>query len=1105
MNPITFKYFVKIGASPITINYNGGMVYNSDADTTIVVQYKQTFNTVTYASTLEMKYARSTDLTNWTIMTNLPGGIGQGRYTLAIYADSATTDFVSYPQYSSITYPVFTVSSNSGSYPWYTSHDAVSWTQQANIPFTANARILRYLKSLSVANQSNARLSLNTLFSVADDVISTATVTSTTGSNYGSVSAVSHDRGVTWQVPSNFQSVSETFPGNYLQYGYYVDKSGVGGILTGTTGAVKMSDTSEPYAVWHGSRSVNGVNSIEYSRPNLGQVISDTDYSGIGTSVVNPLDYNPVGYHETSTMKVVVDSYGRLMITTDDWATKTLQAGLYSEGISRSAGIVQFIGGTGNNQFVIFCSGTVAKTTDGWTTWTWDQTTLPAKILAVYPSWNTANSTRPPFTTCTQLEDNVFAFGLGWVAVIYTTDNGSTWGHVSTTGVSQYIMQIFKAPNTPDVYVKLFSVGVYSIRSTTGVWATTLSTALNSSFSLTSFNFNFYNAADNAYYFPSSGTSSYKHTANANGTFPSAVGVSTALPGFTGATSLMSITQQVQNGGRVMKYGNGLYSFTHPKNNTIQIVDSVNKTSKIFLMSTTISTLGTSASASQIGGGLTATIATGDTTNIRVFGDFWSSAYTTNGGTSWTQDNQFQTSVGITTIPSIELEYDKSFTGSLPTTISLTTTGTGYTSDPTITISAPTGPNPVPAEINTISRFSNSISSFTLKNVGNGYLTPPTITVTGGGGSGAIVPTIQPVKYYTYVNIIDPDNLLKNPYNYQFTFAIAPAQGSQITTATTGNDYIFKGTGDTSSAFVAKRHPGYMFGSNQIGGQQSVGTMPNIDLSKIIAIDTSSISGAGIANAFYNALTITSSQLPKRIFIYDRDGAGGDVVKYKYIDKFFTNLPAYSRVNPIARNISGNGTLINSSLYNLDPYMVPMSITSIEAANQYDSNKTNFVTISRSTSDGVDLTVNWEFWSATYDNVADTMTLRDKIYDIVTVHPASEFATNMVTNEQREKYLYFNAGAVKATPSSLATTWCVCKYTTSIVNFSSVITNFELKVTTDSGATFTVVTGMPVNGVLPIWNDNEQKWTVYDSTNRLFYYATDINGPWTSVPSPTGI
>ena len=1102
MNPITFKYFIKLGtSSSITTTYYGAWFYNSDADTTVVYQIKNMQNMVDYSTTREEKYARSTELTNWTVMTNVPGGLSKGRYAQAIYADSIITDFVSYP--SSVN--TFNVSTNSSSYPWYTSHDAVNWTQQTDVPVSANARTIMYVKNLSVANQANVKVTLNSLYSFGDDVISSAIITDGMNTTYGASGKVSHDRGVTWQTPSNFQVLTESYPSRFLKYGYYLDKYGtIGGLLSADAGTVRVSDTSEPYAVWHGSRSILGINNAEYARPSIGMPTTEFNPNNINTTSINPLDYNPVAYHETSTMKVVADSYGRLMYTTDDWATKTLEDGLYDEGISRGAGIVQFIGGTGNNQFVIFCSGIIAKTTDGWASWTWDTTTLPVKFLTVLPQWNQNGATRPTYVCCTQLEDNLFAFAWSFYAVFYTTDNGTTWAHASTSTVGQ-VYQIFKAPSTPDVYITTNN-GVYSLRSNAGVWATTVSTVVCNTFSARYFNF--YNAADNAYYFMISGNAGYKHTANANGTLSAAAGTYATLTGFTGDTNVSTISSAVTNGGRVISYGNGFYSYTHPKYNTVQIIDSVNKTGKTFLMSKTISTLGTSASATQIGGGLTATIAAGDTTNIRVFGDFWSSAYTTNGGTTWTQDNQYQTEVGITTIPSIELKYEKDFTGSLPSTISMNTYGTGYTSDPTITISAPTGPNPVQAEVYSISRSSGSVYSFTLKNVGNGYLTPPTITVTGGGGTGAAVTTpVQPVKYISYVTINDPDNLLKNPYDYFFIFAIAPAQGSRIVASAAGVEYATTGTGDARTAFTARRYAGYLITPRY--GQPNAGTNPTPDLSKIIAVDNTSITDL---NGGYSPESGVLSDVSfsrntgKRIFIYDRDAAGGDVVKYKHPDDFFTNLPAYSIINPIYRDQNGmSGGLVDTSPYNIDPYMSLSSITSMEAANQYDSNKTNFVTISRSTSDGVNLTANWEFWTATYDNVADTITLRDKIYDIVTTHPASEFTTQQPGFNQSEVQPYFMAGGAKATPSTLATTWCVAKFNRSLVQYNFVVLNFEIKITTDSGATFTTVTGYPVDGVLPTWNDNEQKWIVYDSTNRIFYYATDINGPWTSVPSPTGI
>ena len=71
----------------------------------------------------------------------------------------------------------------------------------------------------------------------------------------------------------------------------------------------------------------------------------------------------------------------------------------------------------------------------------------------------------------------------------------------------------------------------------------------------------------------------------------------------------------------------------------------------------------------------------------------------------------------------------------------ITNAGSGYSSQPTITISAP------PATVNAIQATAGAVSfgpggvitSIALGNPGRGYVNPPTITITGGGGSGATV------------------------------------------------------------------------------------------------------------------------------------------------------------------------------------------------------------------------------------------------------------------------------------------------------------------------------------------------------------------------------
>jgi len=68
--------------------------------------------------------------------------------------------------------------------------------------------------------------------------------------------------------------------------------------------------------------------------------------------------------------------------------------------------------------------------------------------------------------------------------------------------------------------------------------------------------------------------------------------------------------------------------------------------------------------------------------------------------------------------------------------IAITAPGTGYTSAPSIAVSAPNNANGVQATAQ-VSITGGGISGITLTNAGTGYTGPVTITVSGGGGSGA--------------------------------------------------------------------------------------------------------------------------------------------------------------------------------------------------------------------------------------------------------------------------------------------------------------------------------------------------------------------------------
>jgi hypothetical protein len=69
-------------------------------------------------------------------------------------------------------------------------------------------------------------------------------------------------------------------------------------------------------------------------------------------------------------------------------------------------------------------------------------------------------------------------------------------------------------------------------------------------------------------------------------------------------------------------------------------------------------------------------------------------------------------------------------------TIGITAKGSGYTSAPAVTISAPNQTNGVQATA-TSTITANAVSSIAITNGGSGYTSAPTVTITGGGGTGA--------------------------------------------------------------------------------------------------------------------------------------------------------------------------------------------------------------------------------------------------------------------------------------------------------------------------------------------------------------------------------
>lgn len=74
--------------------------------------------------------------------------------------------------------------------------------------------------------------------------------------------------------------------------------------------------------------------------------------------------------------------------------------------------------------------------------------------------------------------------------------------------------------------------------------------------------------------------------------------------------------------------------------------------------------------------------------------------------------------------------------GGTVTAITRTNNGTGYTSAPTVAITAPTTAGGVQATA-TATVSAGSLTGITITNAGSGYVEQPTVTFSGGGGSGA--------------------------------------------------------------------------------------------------------------------------------------------------------------------------------------------------------------------------------------------------------------------------------------------------------------------------------------------------------------------------------
>ncbi|CAR63343.1 tailfiber like protein [Synechococcus phage S-RSM4] len=92
-------------------------------------------------------------------------------------------------------------------------------------------------------------------------------------------------------------------------------------------------------------------------------------------------------------------------------------------------------------------------------------------------------------------------------------------------------------------------------------------------------------------------------------------------------------------------------------------------------------------------------------------------------------------------------------TGQRVNIITITNGGSGYTSEPSVTISAPQTAGGIQALASAFVDFTGAVSNIAVNNPGSGYTSPPTVTITGGGGGGATAEaTLDTVDFELDIN-----------------------------------------------------------------------------------------------------------------------------------------------------------------------------------------------------------------------------------------------------------------------------------------------------------------------------------------------------------------
>lgn len=167
------------------------------------------------------------------------------------------------------------------------------------------------------------------------------------------------------------------------------------------------------------------------------------------------------------------------------------------------------------------------------------------------------------------------------------------------------------------------------------------------------------------------------------------------------------------------------------------------------------------------------------------------------------------------------MSYFDFISGSSLTGFKLTNGGSGYTSPPTVTISAPTGTGGTTATANA-TLAPRSVASVTVTNGGNSYTSAPTVGFSGGGGTGAAATAALAPTGVVTITVTNGGRGYTSAPTVNIVggggtgaTAIATVQGNRVRSVTVtnaGNGYTFAptvtitgggGTGATATAALA--------------------------------------------------------------------------------------------------------------------------------------------------------------------------------------------------------------------------------------------------------------------------------------------------------------